>query len=77
MPKTGTRADKARELFTKMQRGPASLHDTTGCNIAQYSLWVSTSILPQLIELIPQLKTNPPAYKQMSSTQPEVETRTQ
>ena len=68
MPKvTGTRDHKARDLFAKVQRGPASLNDTTGCNRADYSLWVSTHVLPQLVELIPQLRKDPPAFRLMSS----------
>jgi hypothetical protein len=72
MPKlTGTRDHKARDLFTKVQRGPASLNDTTGCNREQYNLWVSTWVLPQLIELIPQLRKDPPDYQLMNRTQEE------
>jgi hypothetical protein len=71
MPKvTGTRDHKARDLFAKVQRGPASLNDTTGCNRADYNLWVSTWVLPQLIELIPQLRKDPPLFHHMNATQP-------
>lgn len=74
MPKvTGTRDHKARDLFAKVQRGPASLNDTTGCNREQYNLWVSTWVLPQLIELIPQLRKDPPDYQLMNSKQPSQE----
>ena len=71
MPKmTNTRDHKARELFAKVQRGPLAINDTTGCKRDQYNLWVSTGILPQLIELIPQLRKDPPAFQLMSSHQP-------
>jgi hypothetical protein len=70
MPKvTGTRDHNARELFTRLQRGPAALRNTTGCTVEDYNLWVSTWILPQIIDLIPQLRKDPPAYQLMSSKQ--------
>jgi hypothetical protein len=70
MPKvTGTRDHNARELFTRLQRGPAALRNTTGCTVEDYNLWFSTWILPQIIDLIPQLRKDPPAYQLMSSKQ--------
>ncbi len=70
MPKiVNTRNHKARELFEKVLRGPASLHNTTGCTREDYNLWASTWVLPQLIDLIPQLRSDPPVYRQMSGSQ--------
>lgn len=70
MPKvTGTRDHNARELFTKLQRGPASIHNTAGCRAEDYNLWVSTWILPQIIDLIPQLRKDPPAFQLMNRSQ--------
>ena len=74
MPKTtNTLAHKARDLFASIQRGPASLNDTTGCHRDGYNRWVSAWILPQLIELIPQLKKDPPAIELIISGQPDQE----
>ena len=70
MPKvTGTRDRNARELFNKLQRGPVSTHNTGGCSAEEYSLWVSTWILPQIIDLIPQLRKDPPTFQLMNRTQ--------
>ena len=70
MPKvSGTRDHNARDLFTRLQRGPASIHNTAGCKAEDYNLWVSTWILPQIIDLIPQLRKDPPAFQLMNRSQ--------
>ena len=51
-----TKADRAKELLDRLERGPASLTDKAGCSEYQYRLWVTTWIIPEVCRLIPQLK---------------------
>ncbi len=50
-----TKAQRARALAYKVAKGPASLDGGT-LTRAGYNLWMSTWILPEIVELIPQLK---------------------
>jgi hypothetical protein len=48
-----TRRARAYQLLNDVARGPASLNEKDKAN---YNLWVSTWILPKIVELIPELK---------------------
>ncbi len=64
MPKVrDTKKQKARELLRRVTDGPAFSEPldgtpfTPGKAIALYRLWASTWVIPDILELVPQLRS--------------------